>query len=46
MDVKLIESSGGVFEVHADGKLLHSKKRSGSFADEEAIIAKLRLSNL
>jgi selT/selW/selH-like putative selenoprotein len=28
-DVELIESRGGVFEVVADGRLIHSKKQTG-----------------
>jgi selenoprotein W-related protein len=30
-DVELVESSGGVFEVSRDGKLLFSKKKLGRF---------------
>jgi len=29
IDVELIPSGGGVFEVEADGRLVYSKKRTG-----------------
>jgi len=41
-EVELIESSGGVFEIVADGKLVHSKKQSGAYPDEEVLLQKLR----
>jgi selenoprotein W-related protein len=34
---ELVESSGGVFEVEIDGKLLFSKKRLGRFPDDGEI---------
>jgi selT/selW/selH-like putative selenoprotein len=37
----LIPSSGGVFEVHADGRLLFSKKASGRFPEDAEILAAL-----
>jgi len=40
--VKLIESSGGVFEVVADGILTYSKKQTGEFPDEGRLVDKLR----
>jgi selT/selW/selH-like putative selenoprotein len=40
--VKLIESSGGVFEVVVDGTLVYSKKRTGVFPDETALLAGIR----
>jgi len=38
----LIESSGGVFEIVADGKLHYSKKQTGQFPDEEQLVKKIR----
>ena len=29
----MVPSGGGVFEVTADGELLHSKKKTGSFPE-------------
>jgi selenoprotein W-related protein len=34
----LIPSSGGAFEIHAHGKLLHSKLKSGEWPDFDAIV--------
>ena len=42
MDVELIESGGGVFEVEVDGELLHSKKRTGEFPEFDEIVEELR----
>ena len=39
--MELIRSSGGVFEVTADGKLVYSKKSTGEFPDEESLIKRL-----
>jgi selenoprotein W-related protein len=41
-EVRLIESSGGVFEVVVDGNLVHSKKRTGSFPDEARLVEEIR----
>ena len=38
----MIPSGGGVFEVVVDGRLLHSKKRTGRFPESGEIIAALR----
>jgi len=38
----LIKSMGGVFEVKADGNLIYSKKVTGVFPDENAVIDSLR----
>jgi selenoprotein W-related protein len=38
----LIEGSGGVFDVHADGRLLWSKHDAGRFPENDEILAKLR----
>jgi selT/selW/selH-like putative selenoprotein len=40
-DIEFIKGSGGVFEVIKDGKLIHSKARTGNFPDEEALVKKL-----
>jgi len=39
--VKLISSSGGVFEVVKDNQLIFSKKSTGRFPEHEEIFAKL-----
>ena len=40
--INFIKSSGGVFEIMKDGKLIHSKARTGNFPLEEDIIKKLK----
>jgi len=40
-EVRLIASDGGVFEVTVDGRLLHSKKASGNFPDDQQLIESL-----
>lgn len=37
--LELEPSSGGCFELTADGKLLYSKLQTGEFPNEEALIA-------
>jgi selenoprotein W-related protein len=37
----LVESSGGVFEVSVDGKLIFSKKKVGRFPEEAEIFSRL-----
>jgi selenoprotein W-related protein len=39
---QMIRSSGGVFEVVADGELLHSKKATGVFPEEDEIVKRLK----
>lgn len=39
--MRLIESSGGVFEVVVDGTMIYSKKRTGQFPDEERLLAQI-----
>ena len=39
---ELIASSGGVFEVKADGKLIFSKKELGRFPEEDEILNLLK----
>jgi len=37
-DLKLIPSSGGCFEVTANGELVYSKLQTGKFPDEEVVL--------
>jgi selT/selW/selH-like putative selenoprotein len=39
---KLERLGGGVFEVYVDGALVHSKKATGAFPDEEKLVSGLR----
>jgi len=39
--VKLIQSSGGVFEVVVDGELVYSKKATGTFPDEMLLLQQI-----
>jgi selenoprotein W-related protein len=41
VDAELIEGSGGVFDVVADGVNIFSKHDTGRFPDEQEIIDKL-----
>jgi len=38
----LIPSSGGAFEIHANGNLLHSKLQSGDWPDFDAIVGAIK----
>jgi selenoprotein W-related protein len=38
----LIPSSGGAFEIRANGKLLHSKLDTGDWPDFDAIVAAVK----
>ncbi len=38
----MIEGSGGIFDVRADGELVFSKFREGAHADAEDVIERLR----
>jgi len=38
---EMIEGSGGVFEVKADGKLIFSKKQTGRFPEHQEIFDSL-----
>jgi selT/selW/selH-like putative selenoprotein len=40
-EVKLIKSSGGVFEVLVDGALVYSKKATGTFPDEMLLVKQI-----
>lgn len=42
MESKLIEGSGGIFDVTVDGKLVFSKQKEGRFPEHEEILSKLR----
>jgi selT/selW/selH-like putative selenoprotein len=37
----LVASGGGVFEVSVDEELIYSKKKTGSFPDEEELVKRL-----
>jgi selenoprotein W-related protein len=39
--VEQIESSGGVFEVVIDGRLIYSKKATGVFPSEDRILEEI-----
>lgn len=41
-EVRLIESSGGVFEVVVDGKLVFSKKKTGHYPDEARLVEEIQ----
>jgi selenoprotein W-related protein len=38
----LIPSSGGAFEIRANGKLLHSKLESGDWPEFDAIVSQIK----
>lgn len=42
VDVGLISGSGGVFEIHADGKPIFSKKKTGRFPHDGEIVTLLQ----
>lgn len=42
IEVDLIKSGGGVFEVMADGKLIFSKKKEYRFPEDEEVIDSLK----
>ncbi len=42
VEATLIESGGGVFEVTVDGRLVHSKARTGRHADHDEVVRTLR----
>ncbi len=41
-DLVIVPSSGGVFEVEVDGRLVHSKKATGRHADYDQVLAEVR----
>jgi selenoprotein W-related protein len=40
--LELIPSGGGVFEIDVNGKNIYSKKATGEFPDEKAIVKKVK----
>jgi len=38
----LIEGDGGIFDIHLDGKEIYAKSKTGSFPDENEVIALLQ----
>jgi selenoprotein W-related protein len=40
--MRLVPSSGGVFEIMVNGQLLYSKKETGTFPDVEEMIEKIK----
>lgn len=40
--MSLVESGGGVFEVTVDGRLVHSKERTGRHADVDEVVRRIR----
>jgi selT/selW/selH-like putative selenoprotein len=44
LEVELIKSDGGVFEVIVGGELLYSKKASGEFPDEMQLLQQISTS--
>jgi len=42
IEVELIKSRGGVFEVEADGKLIFSKRKAHRFPEHQEILDALR----
>jgi selenoprotein W-related protein len=39
--ISLIPGSGGVFEVRVDGRDIYSKKQTGEFPDQDALVAEV-----
>lgn len=42
IDVELIKSSGGAFEVELDGDLIYSKKSNGRFPEHGEVEAEVK----
>ena len=42
MEIELVPSGGGVFEVSADEKLLHAKRKTGRFPEPSWVVGELR----
>ena len=42
IEARLIEGAGGIFDVKLGGNLVYSKHETGSFPDEDELIASLR----
>jgi len=41
VEIEYIKSSGGVFEVEKDGKLIYSKRQTGRFPESSEVIGLL-----
>lgn len=39
--ISLIPGSGGVFEVRVDGQTVYSKRQTGRFPDQDALVAEI-----
>ncbi len=42
MEVELVESGGGAFEVTVDGRRVYSKKETGRHADPDEVVEEIR----
>ena len=42
VEAKLIEGSGGVFDVTVDGKLVYSKNSTGRFPEEGEVLKAIK----
>lgn len=40
--IKLIPSTGGVFEVSVNGQSVYSKKATGQFPDQDALVKQIQ----
>ena len=40
--LEMIPSGGGVYEISVDGKNIYSKKATGEFPDEDAVVVEIR----
>jgi len=38
----LIRGSGGIFDIHADGKEIYAKSKTGVFPSDEEVVALLQ----
>lgn len=41
VEPKLVEGSGGIFDVKVDGRLIYSKHQTGRFPEDEEILSAL-----
>ena len=46
IELELVPSGGGVFEVDVDGQRIHSKKKTGRFPDPARIVADLKAAKI
>ena len=42
VETKLVKSTGGVFEIKYNGKLIYSKKKTGRFPDPGEIVKQIK----